>query len=52
MEGVFHLAAASKVAPSLKDPTMATFNVAVNSVGTANVLEVIFNFTLQTSVKR
>ncbi len=37
--GVIHLAAASKVAPSLKDPKMATFNVVQNSVGTANVLE-------------
>jgi len=39
VQGVFHLAAASKVAPSLKNPTMATFNVARNAVGTANVLE-------------
>ncbi|KAF4745293.1 hypothetical protein FOZ62_021858 [Perkinsus olseni] len=39
--GVIHLAAASKqVLPSLKNSTMATFNVNVNSVGTANVLEV------------
>lgn len=40
ISGVFHLAAASKVLPSLKDPHMATFNVERNSVGTANVLEV------------
>lgn len=40
VSGVFHLAAASKVLPSLKDPHMATFNVERNSVGTANVLEV------------
>lgn len=40
VSGVIHLAAASKVAPSLKDPKMATFNVVQNSVGTANVLEV------------
>jgi nucleoside-diphosphate-sugar epimerase len=42
MEGVgavFHLAAASKVAPSLKDPSNASFNVQVNAGGTANVLE-------------
>ncbi|KAF4672115.1 hypothetical protein FOL47_000886 [Perkinsus chesapeaki] len=38
--GIIHLAAASKVLPSLKNSTMATFNVNVNSVGTANVLEV------------
>lgn len=36
---VFHIAAASKVAPSLKNPTMATFNVKANVVGTAHVLE-------------
>jgi NAD(P)-dependent dehydrogenase (short-subunit alcohol dehydrogenase family) len=36
---VFHLAAASKVLPSLKDPAMATFNTNQNSVGTANVLQ-------------
>lgn len=29
-----------EVLPSLKNSTMATFNVNVNSVGTANVLEV------------
>eukprot|EP00811_Abedinium_folium_P034253 NODE_7150_length_1603_cov_7.392954.p1 GENE.NODE_7150_length_1603_cov_7.392954~~NODE_7150_length_1603_cov_7.392954.p1 ORF type:complete len:494 (+),score=56.30 NODE_7150_length_1603_cov_7.392954:153-1484(+) len=40
VRGVFHLAAASKVAPSLKDPSMATFNVEVNALGTATVLEV------------
>lgn len=40
VSAVIHLAAASKVAPSLKDPRMATFNVVQNSVGTANVLEV------------
>ena len=37
--GVFHLAAASKVLPSLKDPTMATFNVEQNAMGTALLLE-------------
>eukprot|EP00746_Dinoflagellata_sp_MGD_P062338 gnl/MRDRNA2_/MRDRNA2_26234_c0_seq1.p1 gnl/MRDRNA2_/MRDRNA2_26234_c0~~gnl/MRDRNA2_/MRDRNA2_26234_c0_seq1.p1 ORF type:complete len:470 (+),score=95.74 gnl/MRDRNA2_/MRDRNA2_26234_c0_seq1:54-1463(+) len=37
--GVFHLAAASKVLPSLKDPKMATFNVDMNAIGTANLLE-------------
>ena len=36
---VFHIAAASKVAPSLRDPSMATWNVRVNALGTANVLE-------------
>ena len=39
VSGVVHLAAASKVAPSLKDPGMASFNVRVNAVGTATVLE-------------
>lgn len=39
MDGVFHLAAASKVAPSLKDPSMATLNVRANALGTANILE-------------
>lgn len=38
--GIFHLAAASKVLPSLKDPHMATFNVEKNAVGTGRVLEV------------
>jgi len=37
--GVFHLAAASKVLPSLKSPKMATFNIERNAVGTSNVLE-------------
>lgn len=39
MEYVFHLAAMSKVAPSLSDPKMATFCVQVNSVGTSIVLQ-------------
>jgi nucleoside-diphosphate-sugar epimerase len=39
VKGVFHLAAASKVLPSLKDPKMATFNVDMNAIGTANLLE-------------
>ncbi|CAD7942122.1 unnamed protein product [Amoebophrya sp. A120] len=39
--GVFHLAAASKVLPSLIDPKMATFNVKNNALGTANLLEVV-----------
>mmetsp|Transcript_105399 Transcript_105399/g.183319 ORF Transcript_105399/g.183319 Transcript_105399/m.183319 type:complete len:444 (+) Transcript_105399:136-1467(+) len=39
--GVFHLAAASKVLPSLKDPHMATFNVEKNALGTGRVLEVV-----------
>ena len=39
VSGVFHLAAASKVAPSLKDPLMATVNVQVNGIGTANLLQ-------------
>ncbi|CAE8585854.1 unnamed protein product [Polarella glacialis] len=38
--GLFHLAAASKVLPSLKSPAMATFNIEQNAVGTSNVLEV------------
>lgn len=38
--GVFHLAAASKVLPSLKDPSMATFNIERNAVGTSLVMEV------------
>jgi len=38
--GVFHLGAASKVLPSLKDPNMATFNIERNAVGTSRVLEV------------
>jgi len=37
--GVFHLGAASKVLPSLKDPAMGTFNVEQNAVGTSRVLE-------------
>jgi nucleoside-diphosphate-sugar epimerase len=36
---VIHLAAASKVAPSLGEPSMSTFNVENNAVGTARVLE-------------
>ena len=47
VSGVFHLAAASKVAPSLKDPRMATFNVQTNSVGTANVLEMAANLKVK-----
>ncbi|CAJ1396041.1 unnamed protein product [Effrenium voratum] len=39
VQGVFHLGAASKVLPSLKNPTMGTFNVERNSVGTSRVLE-------------
>merc|ERR1719356_2189656 len=39
IQGVFHLAAASKVLPSLKSPKMATFNIEQNAVGTSNVLE-------------
>lgn len=38
--GVIHLAAASKVLPSLKSPKMATFNIERNAVGTSNVLEI------------
>eukprot|EP00391_Amoebophrya_sp_Ameob2_P004838 CAMPEP_0179000354 /NCGR_PEP_ID=MMETSP0795-20121207/10622_1 /TAXON_ID=88552 /ORGANISM="Amoebophrya sp., Strain Ameob2" /LENGTH=510 /DNA_ID=CAMNT_0020693335 /DNA_START=84 /DNA_END=1616 /DNA_ORIENTATION=+ len=38
--GIFHLAAASKVLPSLVDAKMATFNVKNNALGTANLLEV------------
>jgi len=40
VRGVFHLGAASKVLPSLKNPAMGTFNVERNSVGTSKVLEV------------
>lgn len=40
VRGVFHLGAASKVLPSLKNPHMGTFNVERNSVGTSRVLEV------------
>lgn len=39
--GVMHLAAASKVLPSLVDPKMATFNTVNNAVGSANVLQEI-----------
>lgn len=39
VQGLFHLAAASKVLPSLTNATMATFNVQVNAIGTAIVLE-------------
>mgnify|MGYP002804099778 CR=1 FL=1 len=39
VRGVFHLGAASKVLPSLKNPAMGTFNVEKNSVGTSRVLE-------------
>lgn len=39
--GIFHLAAASKVWPSLHDPAMATFNTENNALGTAILLEVI-----------
>jgi len=39
VRGVFHLAAASKVLPSLRDPSMATFNFQRNAVGTGRVLE-------------
>jgi nucleoside-diphosphate-sugar epimerase len=49
VDAVFHLAAASKVAPSLKAPSMATFNVLVNAVGTARLLEAAKN---SGSVKR
>jgi len=38
--GLFHLAAASKVLPSLTNSSMATFNVEENAIGTAKVLEV------------
>ncbi|CAD7941707.1 unnamed protein product [Amoebophrya sp. A25] len=38
--GIFHLAAASKVLPSLVDPAMATHNVRNNALGTANLLEI------------
>lgn len=40
VSGVFHLGAASKVLPSLKDPAMGTFNVEQNAVGTSKVLEI------------
>lgn len=40
VRGVFHLGAASKVLPSLKNPAMGTFNVERNSVGTSRVMEV------------
>jgi len=40
VSGVFHLGAASKVLPSLKDPAMGTFNIERNAVGTSRVLEV------------
>jgi len=39
VRGVFHLGAASKVLPSLKDPGMATFNYERNAVGTSRVLQ-------------
>merc|ERR1719409_605008 len=39
-KGVFHLGAASKVLPSLKDPGMGTFNVERNAVGTSRVLQI------------
>jgi len=39
VRGVFHLAAASKVLPSLRSPKMATFNIEQNAVGTSNILE-------------
>mmetsp|Transcript_10300 Transcript_10300/g.23064 ORF Transcript_10300/g.23064 Transcript_10300/m.23064 type:complete len:412 (-) Transcript_10300:135-1370(-) len=44
VEGVFHLAACSKVAPSLKDPRTATLNFEKNVVGTALVLEAAHKF--------
>jgi len=40
VQGIFHLAAASKVLPSLKDPGMAAFNYERNAVGTSRVLQV------------
>jgi len=40
VKGVFHLGAASKVLPSLKNPAMGTFNIERNAVGTSRVLEV------------
>lgn len=40
VRGVFHLGAASKVLPSLRDPAMGTFNIERNAVGTSRVLEV------------
>merc|ERR1712216_97044 len=39
VRGVFHLAAASKVLPSLRNPNMATFNIERNALGTSNILE-------------
>jgi nucleoside-diphosphate-sugar epimerase len=39
VEGVFHLAAMSKVAPSLGDPHMVDFCTRQNVLGTLNVLE-------------
>ncbi|KAJ3023481.1 hypothetical protein HKX48_002908 [Thoreauomyces humboldtii] len=39
MEYVFHLAAMSKVAPSLKNPDMARFCTEVNALGSWNVLD-------------
>jgi nucleoside-diphosphate-sugar epimerase len=44
---VFHLAAASKVLPSLKDPVMATFNVDQNAIGTAILLEQIATLNIE-----
>jgi UDP-glucose 4-epimerase len=38
VEYVYHLAAMSKVVPSLKDPEMAKFCVESNEIGTWNVL--------------
>jgi len=40
VRGVFHLGAASKVLPSLKNPAMGTFNIERNAVGTSRVLEI------------
>mmetsp|Transcript_51245 Transcript_51245/g.141846 ORF Transcript_51245/g.141846 Transcript_51245/m.141846 type:complete len:779 (-) Transcript_51245:171-2507(-) len=39
VKGIFHLGAASKVLPSLKDPAMATFNYERNAIGTSRVLQ-------------
>ena len=55
VRGVFHLGAASKVLPSLKNPQMGTFNVERNSVGTSRVLEArcqhpLHNLTFLTTV--
>lgn len=50
VRGVFHLAAASKVLPSLKNPRMATFNIERNALGTSNVLEVANETQLVTKV--